>query len=951
MSPAPRDSTLSAERAATIVATIAEADAAWSAGDRARAISMLTALAERAPTSAPVWSRLGACALEAGQSDAAHAYLRNAVTHAPDDSSAWTNLGVALTRLARADEGIAAYRRALALDPVAVGARVNLANALAQRDDVDGAVAELEAARRIAPDAHEVLNNLGNLYKDQGRFDDAFAAYGAARRAWPDFRVAFSNLLALTKLSTRHTPADIFALHRAFAERFEPGWQAAYVPAETTPDANRRLRVCYVSPDCHSALPSFVEPVLRRHDRARFDVFAYFNNPQPAATLARIAPITSRIMRGATDEEVAKWVRADGIDILIDIAGHTGHNRLGVFGRKPAPVQITWLDYLNTTGLAAIDYRLTDAVADPPGTSDALHSETLLRLSPAQWCWNPPGAAPPSSSLPAARAGHLMLGSFNAYSKLTDATLALWARVLAAVPQARLVVVGVPPGAATSRIEAAFGARVRVLPRLAPDAFREAIADADIALDPLPFSGATTTLEALWRGVPVVTRTGATSASRSSASILCALGLTNWIADDDEGYVAIVERAARSLDALGELRRELPGIVQSSSLCDAARFIVGLEQTLREAWRIWCSGRQNASASSPSLAPAVAKSPADADSARRFALDARVARLDTALREGRGAEAVADACELVDDEPAWKAAHRAYLQALLAWANTQPGLVGRVFAPPPPIARRPKVSALVCSIDRARFDKVTASYRARFAGFALEIVGVHDARSLAEGYNRAAARATGDILLFSHDDIELMTPDFAVRLAAHLERYDGVGAAGASQVAGPRWTDAGPRATHGHILHPPLAGGTGVLLMAWGFQRPVCEDIRLLDGAFIAVRRHVWESVRFDPDRYDGFHLYDLDFTSRASAAGARLAVPADLLVFHASKGRYGEAWRRYARRFAEAAGLDSSAPAPPPGLQARLETREQIDLLRAAMVHFRYGAPRARRVRDAAQR
>jgi predicted O-linked N-acetylglucosamine transferase (SPINDLY family) len=948
MSLAPSDSTLSPERAATIAAAIAEADAAWSAGDRTRAISMLTALAERAPSSAAVWSRLGACALEAGQTDAAHAYLRNALAHAADDAATWTSLGIALVRLARVDEGVAAYRRALALDPAAIGARVNLANALAQRGDVDSAVAELETARGIAPDAHEVLNNLGNLYKDQGRFDDAFAAYEAALRAWPDFRVAFSNLLALTKLSTRHTSAEVFALHRAFAERFEPRWQAGYLPAANVPDPLRRLRVCYVSPDCHSALPSFVEPVLRRHDRARFDVYAYFNNPQPAGTLARIAPITSRIMRGATDEEVAQWARADGIDILIDIAGHTGHNRLGVFGRKPAPVQISWLDYLNTTGLTAIDYRLTDATADPPGSSDALHSEALLRLSPAQWCWNPPGAAPPASSLPARHSGHLTLGSFNACSKLTAATLALWARVLAAVPQARLVVVGVPAGDATSRIEAAFGARVRVLPRLAPDAFRAAIAATDIALDPLPFSGATTTLEALWQGVPVVTRAGATSASRSSASILSALALTEWIAEDDEGYVAIVERAARSLDALAALRSQLPTRVERSALCDAARFAAGLEQTLREAWHTWCNGRQGASVSSAS-APAISTSLSSARTTQRFALDARLARLDDALRAGRGVEVVAEARALVDDEPHWRAAHRAYLQALLAWGETQPGLIERVFAVPPPIARRPKVSALVCSIDRARFDRVTASYRARFEGFALEIIGVHDARSLAEGYNRAATRATGDVLLFSHDDVELVTADFAARLLAHLERYDGVGVAGASQVAGPRWSDAGPRATHGHVLHAPPAGRRGALLMAWGFQQLVCEGIRLLDGAFIAVRRHVWESVRFDPDRYDGFHLYDLDFTWRASAAGARLAVPADLLVFHASQGRYGAAWRRYARRFAEAAGLDALAPAPPAGLQARIESRDQVDRLRAAMVHFRYGAPLPARTQDTA--
>lgn len=324
----------------------------------------------------------------------------------------------------------------------------------------------------------------------------------------------------------------------------------------------------------------------------------------------------------------------------------------------------------------------------------------------------------------------------------------------------------------------------------------------------------------------------------------------------------------------------------------------------------------------------------------RVDLDTRLARLDAALREGRGAEVVPEACELVDDEPGWGPAQRAYLSALLAWARAQPRLVERVFVPPPPVARRPKVSVLVCSIDPARFRSVSASYRARFEGFALEIVGVHDARSLAEGYNRAATRANGDIFIFSHDDIELMSTDFAPRLVAHLERYDGVGVAGASQVAGPRWGDAGKRAVHGHILHALPPGRNGALLMASGFQHAVCANIRVLDGVFIAVRRHVWETTRFDADRYDGFHLYDLDFTWRASAAGARLAVPTDILLFHASQGSYTDAWRRYARRFVEAAGLDPLAPPRPGGLQVRLDTREQVDLLRAAMVYFRFGAP-----------
>ena len=436
---------------------LADAHAAWIAGDRPRAIAILTTFAANAPAAATAWARLGAYGLEAARNDDALIWLKNALALAPGDAASWTNLGTVSLRLARTDDAVAAYRTALSLDPSALSVHVNLGNALQQAGDIDGAVAALERARDLQPDSPEALNNLGNLYKEQGRFDAALAAYEQALRAMPTFRPAFSNLLAATKLSARHSPADIFALHRAFAAHYESDFRAEYVPATNTPDPERRLRVGYVSPDCHSALPAFVEPVLRSHDRANFDVFAYFNNPQPPAALDRLGAVTARVMKGVGDATVAQWIRDDRIDVLIDIAGHTGHNRLAVFGCKPAPVQITWLDYLNTTGLDAIDYRMTDAVSDPPGASDALHSEALIRLAPAQWCWNPPAGDADPGSLPMQVAGHPTLGSFNNGSKLTDATLALWSKLLEAIPMARLVIVGVSAGSAQARVRAAFG--------------------------------------------------------------------------------------------------------------------------------------------------------------------------------------------------------------------------------------------------------------------------------------------------------------------------------------------------------------------------------------------------------------------------------------------------------------------------------------------------------------
>ena len=737
---------------------LAEAHEAWQRGDRPRAVAMLTALAASAPSNAAVRARIGAYALEAGRNEDAQRWLESALALAPDDTAVWTNLGTAHLRLARIGDAIDAYRRAQALDPSALSTHVNLGNALSQAGDVDGAVAALEAARALDPDSPEVLNNLGNHYKEQGRADDAFAAYEAARRAAPDFAPAFSNLLAATKLSLRHSPAEICALHRAFSAQFEFGWHAGYVPPTNAPDPDRRLRIGYVSPDCHTALPAFVEPVLRAHDRTRFDVYAYFNNPQPEATLARLGPVTSRAMKGVADATVAQWIRDDRIDILIDVAGHTGHNRLGVFGRKPAPVQVTWLDYLNTTGLDAIDYRITDAVSDPPGASETYSSETLVRLAPAQWCWNPPGESVARGPLPLLGAGHPTLGSFNNGSKLTDATLALWARVLTAIPDARLVVVGVPDGRAQDRVRRALGAagaRVRVLPRLAPDAFRHEAAAVDVALDPRPFSGATTTLEMLWQGVPIVTWPAATPPSRSTASLLSALGLGDWIARDADDYAAIVRRALADPVALAALRTALPARLRASALCDAPAFARELERALTLAWRTWCARKTAPAVSGESAAPSAAAALRTIDG------DARLARIDAALRARDIDAAVEDARALVDEFPAWQAAHRVYLQTLLAWSRTQPGLVARTFPPPSVASRKPRISVVICSIDPRKFEAVTASYRQRFADHTLEIVGVHDARSLAEGYNRAAAQSSGDILVFSHDDIELVSPDFA----------------------------------------------------------------------------------------------------------------------------------------------------------------------------------------------
>lgn len=564
------------------------------AGAEALAISCTTPLA----ASAEAWHLAGIVALQRRDTMQAITRLARATDLSPTDAAAWNNLGTAFSRAARYSDAIDAFRHALKLAPNQAGTTLNLGSALQAEGDLDGAVVAVEAALKLAPDMPEVWNNLGNLYKEQGRLADALHAYDKALELAPTFRVAYSNRLAALKLSVEHDAAALLAAHRGFALRFETEYPGAYRAEEHDADPNRRLRIGYVSPDCHGAVPAFILPVLRAHDPTLFEIYCYYNNPQlPETDTGIAARVRRRIMAGLDDAQVAAQVHADGIDILIDIAGHAGHNRLGVFMQRPAPIQVTWLDYVGTTGLDSIDYRISDAVADPPGEADAAHSERLVRLPDSQWCYEPASDASPVSALPALRNRFITFGSFNNYSKLTDATLALWSRLLAALPNARLLIVGAASGQAQDRVRAAFlsmdtADRLRFLPRLSATAYRAAYAEVDLALDPLPFSGATTTLDALWQGVPVITVPGSTSSSRSSASLLSVARLNEFIAMDAEDYVAIAAHWGSRLPQLAALRMSLRERIAGSALTDAPRFARALENAYRTMWQTWCASIQ-----------------------------------------------------------------------------------------------------------------------------------------------------------------------------------------------------------------------------------------------------------------------------------------------------------------------------------------------------------------------
>jgi predicted O-linked N-acetylglucosamine transferase (SPINDLY family) len=397
--------------------------------------------------------------------------------------------------------------------------------------------------------------------------------------------------------------ATLFDAHRALDERYG---RAVFRPDAHANDrgAERRLRVGYVSPDFRShSVAHFLEPLLRRHDRNAVEVFCYAEVNWPDARTECFKQLADHwlLTVGMSDEEVAERIRRDRIDILVDLAGHTasGHaakSRLLVFARKPAPVQMTWLGYPNTTGLKAIDYRMVDEVTDPVGEADAFASETLVRLSGGFLCYGGDDGPPAPGPVPSLTTGTVTFGSFNSPPKLSPATLDAWAQVLARLPEARLLLKGKPFADAATRAlyhdrlaERGVGPeRVELAPWLPEQAHLALYDRLDIALDPFPYNGTTTTCQALWMGVPVVALRGDRHASRVGASLLTQIGLPELIADSIGAYVEIAVALAGDPARLADLRHSLRRRMLASSLCDAAGFARKTEHTYRTMWRRWC---------------------------------------------------------------------------------------------------------------------------------------------------------------------------------------------------------------------------------------------------------------------------------------------------------------------------------------------------------------------------
>jgi predicted O-linked N-acetylglucosamine transferase (SPINDLY family) len=474
---------------------------------------------------------------------------------------------------------------------------------MAEMGRLDDAVVAYRQAVRLKPGLAEAWNNLGTALKELGEVDEALRAYRQAMEIRPDFPMAHSNLLLALHYQPEINGESLFREHRRWDERHARPLAVGASLCANDRNLKRRLRVGYVSADFRAhSVAYFVEGLLANHDPAHVEVFCYANVPAPDTITARVRGIVShwREIAGIADEAVTKMIREDAIDILVDLGGHTANHRLLIFARKPAAVQVTYLGYGDTTGMDVMGYRLTDVEADPPGHDEERHTEQLVHLARGAWCFRALDDAPEVAVCPATQNGHVTFGCFNALPKINEPMIRIWSQILAQVPGSRLLLknAGLQNASAAERVRTIFehagiaGERLDLTGRVPGVATHlDNYGRVDIALDTFPYHGTTTTCEALWMGVPVVTLAGKAHVSRVGVSLLTHLGMAEWIGDSPESYVRIAAGLARNVAALAEIRQHLRGRMQASPLMDGPRLARAVERAYREMWRAWC-GKQ-----------------------------------------------------------------------------------------------------------------------------------------------------------------------------------------------------------------------------------------------------------------------------------------------------------------------------------------------------------------------
>jgi predicted O-linked N-acetylglucosamine transferase (SPINDLY family) len=524
------------------------------------------------------------------------AAFHRAIELAPDYVAALLNLGNAFRAEGHLVEAAAAYRRALETDPRCASAANNLGNAWKDLGRLDEAADCYRQAIALNPTLVEAYNNLGNVLKDQGRLDEAIASYRNALKLNPGFAHIHSNLLYALVFQPDGDPRLMLEEQARWNRQHVAALVRSAPPFRNERSPDRRLRVGYVSPDFRRhPVGQFLMPLLRCHDPNQCEVHAFASVKCEDDVTACLRQHTNvwRDTWGLSDERLADIIRDDGIDILVDLTMHMDGNRLLMFARKPAPVQVTYLAYCGTTGLDCIDYRLTDPYLDTPGETVATYAEQSVWLAQTYWCYQPTVETPPVNAAPVLTASCVTFGCLNNFCKVSAPTLLAWARLLRELPQARLVL-HAHRGTHRERVVGLFAQegldaeRLEFVDFLPTADYFHVYHRIDIALDPFPYGGGTTTCDALWMGVPVVSLAGPTAVGRGGLSILSNVGVPELVARDVDGYVRLAVELARDLPRLTRLRKTLRRRLQASPLMDAPRFARNVEAAYREMWRRWC---------------------------------------------------------------------------------------------------------------------------------------------------------------------------------------------------------------------------------------------------------------------------------------------------------------------------------------------------------------------------
>jgi protein O-GlcNAc transferase len=604
-------------------------------GDYESAVTCIRQVIGINPNDAQAYYILGVVLQKKNDCDEAIASYKKAIELNPQFAGSYNNLGNILRENGHLDAAIRSYQKVIELDPLNALPYNNLGNVLQEKNQLDDAIIAYKKALEIDSNYFFTYNNLGNVFHKKGLFNEALTCYQKAIQlnshyadayyslgnlfaemanlddAEKHYRQAFqlkpdpsmySALLLSLHYGYKHDRHMIFNEHKHYAKLFADSLTFSISAHTNNPDPDRRLKIGYVSPDFRRhSVGFFIDPVLASHDHGRFEVFCYANLNQSAYD-----EMTERMKHhadhwrsiiGLSDEKVEDLIRQDEIDILIDLAGHTGSNRMLLFARKPAPVQVSWIGYPDTTGLEVMDYKIVDSFTDPPGITDQFYTENLIRLPHSFLCYLPHEESPEVDDLPALKRGHITFGSFNNFTKVSPEVVTIWSKLLTMLPASRLLLKAKNFISAEIRNhaqklfiqEGITADRIELLP-IEPSTRQHLnlYNRIDIGLDTFPYNGTTTTCEAMWMGVPVLTLEGNIHVSRVGCSLLSNVGLSEFVAKSHDEYIEKAIHYAHDTRRLQLLRKNLRNIMKKSPLMNAKRFTEYIELSYHQIWERWC---------------------------------------------------------------------------------------------------------------------------------------------------------------------------------------------------------------------------------------------------------------------------------------------------------------------------------------------------------------------------